>query len=305
MSDNLPVHSHIAQEREPSERPASSLRRRVWDALDGDPDTGPEVRWIEIALQVVIIANVVAVVVETIPGVRDIAGTSLDRFETFSIAVFTVEYLARLWSAPAAGRYGAGPVSARARFARTPLALVDLAVILPAFVGGTGLDMRVLRVLRLVRLLRVAKLVRYVRAVRLIGVVLRAKREELTVVVIGLGLLLVISASLVYGAEHDAQPDRFASIPDAMWWAVATLTTVGYGDVYPVTPIGKLLGALIAVVGIAMFALPAGILGAGFLEAFQSRSEQPPTHSYSIINQAKALDMLRCPHCGGELPPVS
>jgi voltage-gated potassium channel len=283
-------------------RASRQLQRRVWDALDGDPETAPEARWIELALQALIITNVVAVVVETMPGVRTSAGAWLDGFEIFSIAVFTLEYLARLWSAPAAGKYGITPTRARFRYARTPLALVDLAVILPAFIAGVGLDLRVLRVLRLIRLLRVAKLMRYVRAVRVIGRVLRAKRDQLTIVAVALGLLLVISASLVYGVEHDAQPERFASIPDAMWWAVATLTTVGYGDVYPVTPLGKLLGAIIAVGGIAFFALPAGILGAGFLEILQESVASEPPHAYVKLAQQAEAGPPRCPHCGGDLP---
>jgi voltage-gated potassium channel len=280
---------------------AKRLQRRVWDALDGDPDTAPEARWVELTLQALIIINVIAVIVETVPEVRATIGTLLARLEVFSIAVFTIEYVARLWSAPAAGRYGARPATARARYAVTPLALVDLAVIIPGLLGGVGLDLRVLRVLRLFRLLRVAKLMRYVRAVRVIGRVLRAKREQLAVVAIALGLLLVISASLVYEVEHDAQPDRFASIPGAMWWAVATLTTVGYGDVYPVTPIGKVLGAIIAVCGIAFFALPAGILGAGFLEAFQESIAMNPPEAYVKPANREEAVVARCPHCGGEL----
>jgi voltage-gated potassium channel len=111
------------------------------------------------------------------------------------------------------------------------------------------------------------------------------KREELLVTLFVLLLLLLFASSLIYFAEHDAQPDIFSSIPAAMWWAVATLTTVGYGDVYPVTTVGKLVASVIAVLGIGMFALPTGILGAGFVEELQSRKRRPRT----------------CPHCGKSL----
>jgi voltage-gated potassium channel len=277
------------------------IQRQLWDALDGDPDTAPGARWVELALQVLILTNVVAVILETVPEVRAAIGEWLDRLELFSIAVFTIEYVARLWSVPAAGRYGTGPLRSRIRYAVTPLAIVDLAVILPAYLGGVRLDLRVLRILRLFRLLRAAKLVRYVRAVRVIGRVLHAKREQLAIVAIALGLLLVLSASLVYAVEHDAQPERFASIPAAMWWAAATLTTVGYGDVYPVTPVGKMLGALVALGGIAFFALPAGILGAGFLEAFEQSVEADATRARPRSAVAAVARSDRCPHCGGRI----
>jgi voltage-gated potassium channel len=280
--------------------PSRRWHAYVWDALDGDPTTAPAARWIELFLQLLIIANVLAVILETVPGMSQQAGRWFQSFEALSIAVFTMEYFARLWSSPGAGRYGNTPIRARLTFAVTPMALIDLAVILPFYLSGVGLDLRVLRAVRLLRLFRVAKLVRYVRAVRVIGRVVHAKREQLTVVAVALLLLLVISASLVYAVEHEAQPERFASILDAMWRAAATLTTVGYGDVYPQTPLGKLLGALIALGGIAFFALPAGSLGAGFLEVFQGVLQQNPDGA--AAGEPRTISALtHCPHCGGHL----
>ena len=132
------------------------------------------------------------------------------------------------------------------------------------FVNLRGLDLRFLRVARL--LARIVRLSRYFTGLRTLGRVLHTKRGELFAVISVLLLLLVMTSSLMFFAEHEAQPEEFASIPKAMWWSIITLTTVGYGDVFPVTAAGRLLAGLIAIVGIGLFALPAGILGSGFME---------------------------------------
>jgi voltage-gated potassium channel len=145
-----------------------------------------------------------------------------------------------------------------------------------------GADLRSLRVLRFARIFRIAKLARYSEALRSIGRVLEAKREELIVTFLAGAMLLVVSATVMYFAENAAQPEAFSSIPASIWWGVATLTTVGYGDVYPVTAVGRLIGSFVAVLGVGMFALPAGILGSGFLDELQKERAESP----------------RCPGCG-------
>jgi voltage-gated potassium channel len=166
----------------------------------------------------------------------------------------------------------------------TPLALVDLVAILPFYLPMLiRIDFRVLRVLRFVRLFRLLKMSRYLRSLRMFGTVVHEKKEEL---VIAIGMVLVIllfASSGMYALEHAAQPDAFASIPAAMWWGIATLTTVGYGDIYPITPLGKVLGSVIALLGVGLFALPAGILASGFNDVMQRRKIQTPR---------------TCPHCG-------
>jgi voltage-gated potassium channel len=165
------------------------------------------------------------------------------------------------------------------------MAIIDLVAILPFYLPLVGIDLRSLRVLRLLRILRIAKVGRYYSSLNLIKHVFQAKKEELVLTSAMMGLLLVVSSSLLYYCESAVQPDAFSSIPATMWWAVATLTTVGYGDMYPVTLLGRLLAGTIAILGIGMFALPTGILGAGFVEAIQK--------------QKKEL-VQRCPHCGKE-----
>jgi voltage-gated potassium channel len=170
----------------------------------------------------------------------------------------------------------------RLRFAFTPLALIDLAAILP-IVLATSADLRILRIVRFARLARLMKMARYSRATALVGRVVARTKEALIVAGVALLGLIVIAASLMYYAEREAQPKAFSSIPKAMWWAVATITTVGYGDVYPVTDLGRFIGGLIAIAGIASFAFPTAILGAGFLAEIEgSRSH-------------------RCPSCGADL----
>jgi voltage-gated potassium channel len=205
--------------------------------------------------------------------------------------VFLAEYLLRLWSCTSDPRLAA-PVSGRLRFALSPLSLVDLAAILPTMVtvlaslvfGIQGFDMGYLRAIRLVA--RVAKMGRYSAGVRTLGRVIRQKREDLLTVVFVLLVLLLLASSFMYYAERNAQPDKFASIPAAMWWSIITLTTVGYGDVFPVTVLGKAVAGGIAILGIGLFALPAGILGSGFLEE---------------INHRRRSSVRTCPHCGGEI----
>jgi voltage-gated potassium channel len=171
----------------------------------------------------------------------------------------------------------------RVRFATTPLAIVDLVAVLPFYLPFVGVNMLFVRAIRLVRVFRIAKLARYSTALRTFGRVLSQKKEELIIASFLLGLSAVITSTLMYFAESDAQPQYFSSIPAAMWWIVWFM--VGKGDVFPVTIIGKCVGVAIAILGVAIFALPTAILGAGFLEEMQHR------HKHENI----------CPHCGKEL----
>jgi voltage-gated potassium channel len=179
------------------------------------------------------------------------------------------------------------PILGRLRYMLSPLAIIDLLAIVPFYlrvwltVGR--FDLRALRTVRLLWLFRIVKLTRYSRALNLIGRVIKDRRAELAVAVSAMVIVMVLSSVLLYYVEQPAQPEAFGTIPDAMWWAVMTLTTVGYGDVVPVTPIGRFLGGLVAMLGIAMFALPTSILGAGLVE-----------HHKKTIRH--------CPHCGEKLP---
>jgi voltage-gated potassium channel len=234
-----------------------------------------------------ILVNVLAIVLESVSEINDAFAEWFWWFEAFSVTVFAFEYLIRLWTCVENARYQR-PVAGRLRYASTVLAIVDLIAIIPFFLPFLGFDLRFARMLRLLRLARVAKLGRYSSAVDSIGRVIHDRKHELVASLTFLFMLILVSASLLYFAESEAQPDHFGSIPAAMWWAVVTLTTVGYGDIYPITPIGRVLAGTIAILGIGMVALPTSILGSGFVEQITKRSSPTTT----------------CPHCGkpAELP---
>jgi voltage-gated potassium channel len=255
-------------------------RQRLWEILEPPKAGDLASRRFDLVMVSLIALNVIALVVGTVPSVAAAYGPALLVFETFSIAAFTLEYLARLWACRADPRYAGadGPL----RWALTPMALVDLLAILPFFVPSGAVDLRFLRAMRLFRVMRIAKLGRYSDALQLMGRVLAKKRGELVAVFGILAVMLLSAASLMYFAEGDAQPDAFGSIPRAFWWGIVTLTTVGYGDAYPVTALGKAIAGVVAVLGIGLFALPAGILGSGFVEEV-------------------GKDARTCPHCGERL----
>lgn len=262
----------------------ATFRHRVWDLCEPDAEASRLERRLHGLILLLIVLNVLAVMLESVATLDAKYGRLFDYFEIFSVAVFTVEYLARLWSCTADPRY-AHPLWGRLRFMFTPMALVDLAAILPSYLFFLHADLRVVRAFRLLRLARIGKIGRYSEASVVLLRVLRAKHEELIVTLSLVGVLGVIFASLAYFAEFNAQPDKFPDIPHALWWAFVTITTVGYGDVAPITPLGKVVGVCTAILGILMIALPTGVLGAAFVEELNRRGKSPS----------------KCPHCGKEI----
>jgi voltage-gated potassium channel len=262
------------------------IKSKLFNILESDHSSGLLGRFFGIFIVVLIFLNVTIAILETVESIYKKMPVFFDDFETFSVIVFTIEYILRLWSCTANEKFQK-PIKGRIRFTLTPLAIVDLVSILPFYLPMfISLDLRFGRALRLFRIFRIMKIGRYFESIRLIGTVFIRKKEELLITVFMVIILLLVASSLMYYVENQAQPKAFASIPNAMWWGVATLTTVGYGDIFPVTPLGKFLGAIIALLGIGMFALPTGILGSGFVDELQSRK----------ANQKKV-----CPHCGKEI----
>ena len=261
------------------------IREHVYYFLEPGDDKG---RSVDVAIIVLIFLNIVALILETVESIYSAHQAAFALFENVSIAVFSVEYILRIWSCTTNPRY-AHPVSGRLRFLVSPLGIIDLLAILPFFLPFFGVDLRFVRTVRLLRIFRIVKLARYSRALRLLGHVVHQRKEELLSIFFVLLTLLIISSSLMFFAEHSVQPEVFSSIPTTMWWGIVTLTTVGYGDAYPITPLGQTIGAIIAVLGIGMFALPAGILGAGFTDELQK------------MRQSGESEPTRCHHCGEPL----
>jgi voltage-gated potassium channel len=261
-----------------------TLRSRTHAILETSSKEDAATRVDDFILTGLILVNVVAVVLETVPGWGARYAAVFNAIEWVSGPAFTLEYLLRLWTCVEDARYAA-PLGGRLRYALRPLLLIDLLAILPFWAPMLiPLDLRILRALRLIRLLRLFKMARYVESMHTLSSVIKAKREELLITLSAIGILLLVSSTLMYYAENATQPEAFSSIPKAMWWGVTTLTTVGYGDIFPVTTLGRLMGAAIAILGVGLFALPAGILASGFSEALQARRTA-----------------ACCPHCGKEL----
>ena len=266
------------------------LKLRVYDILVETDDNELIDRIVAVFLMLLILINTVAVVLETVAEYNERYGAVFDWLEAFSVTVFTVEYLLRLWVAPLDPRYSK-PVTGRIRYAFSLMAIIDLLAILPTLLQLIfPLDLRLLRFLRLFRLFRLFKLSRYVESLDTLDDVVRSRKEELLVTVVMIAMLLLFASSLMYVVETEVQPDKFPDIPSAMWWGVATLTTVGYGDVFPVTGLGRFLAGFIAFLGIGIFALPTGILASGFAEEVRKRR---------VKNE-----ICLCPHCNGDISSV-
>lgn len=247
----------------------SKLRRRAYEILE-NPAHDPTGRLLNSLLIGLIIANVAAIILDSVPSINARYKTWFVWFEWLSILLFTFEYVARVWAAVERDhrRYKA-PIKGRIRYMLSPLALIDLLAILPFYL--TFLLPVDLRFMRIFRLFLIFKLTRYHASMSLLARVVRNEAGPIAAAMFVLATLLMVAASFAFIAEHKAQPEAFASIPDAMWWTIVTMTTVGYGDMVPVTPLGKVLGGVIAVIGLGMVALPAGLLAAGFSEQLHVR----------------------------------
>ena len=270
MEQRVPRHEPAALPRPAPAQPASSLRRRVFDVIEVGHGENRGSRIFDGFIVTLIILNIAAFVAETVPSLSARYGFYFGLFEMASVTIFSVEYLLRLWTAvevPFLKRLP--PWKARLKLALRPALLIDLAAILPFFLGMLlNVDLRILRALRL---LRFFKLSRYSPALHTLVRVIANEHKAL----VGVGLLLltvVLFASTgIYYIEGSVQPDKFGSVPDAAWWAIATLTTVGYGDVAPMTPLGKFFGSFVMVIGLCILALPVAIISAGFAQELGRR----------------------------------
>jgi len=262
-----------------------TLREKIYNSLNVTHHGSISARIVEFLLLVLIFLNVLSVVFETVESFELKYKSIMWDFEVFSVALFTFEYILRLWTCSLDERY-ARPIFGRIRYVVSFFALIDLLAILPFYLPIIlPFDLRFLRAVRLFRLFRVLKVARYSKAIKSLGDVFKAKRAELGVTILTVLIFLTLASAIMYDIEHEAKPQNFPNIPTAMWWGVVTLTTVVYGDIYPITPVGKFIGAIIALAGIGLFALPAGILASGLAEQIHKKNEEKK----------------KCPNCGHEL----
>ncbi len=311
-----------------------TFRRRLYQILEQHHD-GFLSRLINIGLMLLIFANVVAIVLSSEAEIHKQFISFFIGFEIFSLVIFTIEYFARVWVSVESDNKGfSHPIKGRLRYMLTPMAIIDLLAIIPTFfMMFLGSDWLILRSLRLVR---VFKLTRYSRSMELLVTVMKQEAETIVSAIFILLILILISATGIHLVEGHVQPKEFGSIPRALWWSTVTLTTVGYGDVVPVTTMGRVFGIIIVITGIGMAALPAGIMAAGFTSEINRRRERFKTKILAHLedgvlsrknrreleklrvslgisradaglmisearNEEKRSSHIECPHCGKDV----
>jgi len=246
-------------------------------------------KFINIFIITLIILNVIAVMIETIDPIHVRYEKYFNWFDAISVYIFTTEYVLRVWSCTHDPRYK-GSIKGRLKYIFTFGALIDLVAFLPYYLQAiVGFDLRILRLLRLMRFFRLFRLTAYTRSAKLIFNVFKTRVNDLVLSFVLIIFLIIIASSALYFTEHlypSKEESQFKSIPATLWWAVVTLTTTGYGDMVPSTVLGRVIAGIIMLCGVAIFALPAGIIVAGFLDELK------------FIRKYKGHD---CPHCGKPL----
>lgn len=247
-----------------------TLRKKAAAILEQSPKYERQGRLLNLLLIIFISLNILAIILESDSDIYQRFQQQFWYFEIVSVLIFTIEYLIRVWSSIDLTECDdQSPVLGRIKYMLSPIALIDLVAILPFYLSlYMTIDLRFLRVLRMLRLF---KLTRYSPAMSALLDVIQKESEALIAAIVVLLMMLIISASGIYLLENDVQPQAFGSIPDAMWWSIITLTTVGYGDVVPITPLGKVFGGLVGLIGVGMVALPAAIMASGFAENLNQR----------------------------------
>jgi len=241
---------------------ASALQIRAYEILFGKRPGDRARQVVDISLTILILLSILAIILESVQSIGDQHQKGFYGFEVFSILIFTIEYLIRIWCVPA-GYPAQSFARGRLRYMTSFHGVIDLCAMLPFYLYGVfpGLDLRFMRV---VRILRFLKLSHYNAALEDLFMAIRDEYKSFISALYILGVAILITSSLAYYAEHSAQPDKFGSIPDAMWWSIVTLSTVGYGDVVPVTVLGKFIGVATALMGVCTVALLTGIVASSF-----------------------------------------
>tara|TARA_B100001248_G_scaffold262490_1_gene258808 strand:- start:1175 stop:2080 length:906 start_codon:yes stop_codon:yes gene_type:complete len=247
------------------------IRKRLWQILEKGNEEDRVSVYTDIFLITLIILNIVAVILETVDSIYSAYSFYFIIFERSSTFIFLVEYILRVWVSieDINKKNKISNFIIRVKYIGSWPAIIDLLAVLSGLLPMIfEIDLRILRALRMLRLLKFS---RYFKVMNLLLGVLKEERQSFLAAMFLLTIAMLIASTGIYIFEKDAQPDKFGSIPEAMWWAVATLTTVGYGDVTPITAMGKIFGALITIIGIGTVALPSGILASGFSDQLKRR----------------------------------
>lgn len=259
-------------------------KQRISEILDPSHADDSMSRGFNIFIMGLIFLNALAVIFESVNQFANTFSSFFNWFELFSVAIFSIEYLLRLWVCTEKLKFIG--LKGRFKYAFTPMALIDLFAILPFYLPMViPFDLRFLRILRLIRIFRIIKLTKYSESLQLFGKVLANKKEELIIASSVAVILLVLVSSIIYYIENNAQPGVFSSIPAAMWWSIGATTRLGAGPINPITDLGMIFGSIVALLGLGIFALPAGILASGLIEEIQKKKSNPAS----------------CPKCGTKL----
>ena len=265
-----------------------TLRKFVYNNLHNEDYETKFSRAINYFLILLIIGNAAAVLLESVNDIYQSYSVFFDFFEYFSILIFSIEYLLRFWSIAEDNPFHSA-WNNRLHWLKSGAALIDLLAILPAYINfWVPIDLRFLRILRLIGLL---KLTRYFVSLQILLRVIEREKGSFQAVIFILSIMIMMAAASIYVVESQAQPEVFTSIPASMWWAVVTLTTVGYGDVTPITPLGRFLGALITILGVGLAALPAGILATGLTHELEQRKQNLELKFRELL-QSSEIDLL-------------
>jgi voltage-gated potassium channel len=280
----------------------TSWRARFYDWLEETETRSWTERFINVFLATVIIVSVAAVALETLQSLHPFYRSLLAAIEVATVAILTLDYALRWWVAPESDPTGATrPWQARLRYGVSPFGIIDLLAILPFYVDlFFAADPDWLRVLKLLRLL---KLARHAPGLSLFVAVIRAESRSLLAAFLVMAVLLMVESGIMFIIERHAQPEKFASIPHTMWWAIVTMATVGYGDVVPHTTLGKMFGGVVMILGIVMFAVPAGILATGFATEIRKRDFVVTWHTVAKMPLFAGLDATRIAEIASLLKP--
>lgn len=265
-------------------------KKRIFEIIEKAEKGDKASRYFDSLILILIFLNSFFIVLESFNNLYEKWYFYFKTFEVFSVIIFSIEYLLRIWTSDLLYEGKRGKIKSITKYILSPMAVIDLLSILPFYLPMLiPIDLRFLRLFRVFRLLRILKINRYTKALSLILCVVREKKEELAATIFMMGFMILISSTIMYYFESEAQPEAFPNIVASFWWAIATLTTVGYGDVYPVTVVGKFSASIIALMGIGIVALPTGIISSGFIEAVSKKNEEEKEEEFN------------CPHCGKEI----
>jgi len=252
---------------------SKTIRRGAYELLDPRAWPKPGISPVNIFIVTAILISIVIAIIDTEASVHAEFGAAFVAIELALGVVFLVEYLCRLWSA-AESSDATTAIGKRIKFATTPSAIIDVVVILFMLLPFALEGGAVMRIIRLLRIFTLAKLGRLSRSIQLMTQAIARRRYELFLTFLFAVMMMVCSATALYYAEGKHQPEEFGSIPRALWWSIITLTTVGYGDVSPITGVGKFFAAIVALLGIGLVAMPAGIFAAAFSDAIQQAEKE-------------------------------